>query len=260
METNNNRNPINNLEIIKESFTVFKGRWGSAILASLIANGISLVVTCIISIIPWLFGFTLAFIINQIGDGYSGSRFVWGHRDPSLFFWFLIFLDIILITIVSGRIFVWQNRFMLEIAKGNKPNLLDFTLLIEGLRNMSEIKQTFLTKKGLLKFVAPGLIVTVLYTAIALGYVALIAPGVILSLALAFVPFIMVEEPDLDPVGVFKKSLQQTNGYKGKLFVCMLMLAAIGFLCAIPCGIGLIWYFPFQCIVMAKFYEVHKRN
>ena len=125
---------------------------------------------------------------------------------------------------------------------------------------MSEIKQTFLTKKGLLKFVAPGLIVTVLYTAIALGYVALIAPGVILSLALAFVPFIMVEEPDLDPVSVFKKSLQQTNGYKGKLFVCMLILGAIGFICALTCGIGLILFFPFQSVVMAKFYEVHKRN
>jgi uncharacterized membrane protein len=149
---------------------------------------------------------------------------------------------------------------MLEIAKGNKPNVLDFTLLIDGLRNMSEIKQTFLTKKGLLKFVAPGLIIAILYTANALGYVALIAPGLILSLALAFVPFIMVEEPDLDPASVFKKSLQQTNGYKGKLFVCMLMLGAIGFICALPCGIGLILFFPFQSVVMAKFYEAHKRN
>lgn len=250
METNTGANPKDNLEIIKDSFTVFKDRWGSAILVILIANSISLIISCIVSIIPFLFGYLLSFVL--------GDDFVWGHRSPSIFFYFLVFLDIILITIISGRIFVWQNRFMLEIAKGNKPICIDFTILIDGLRNMSEIKQTFLTKKGRIKFVLPGLIITMLYTTIALGYIALVVPGIILLYALAFVPFIMVEEPELDPINVFKKSFQQTNGFKLKLFICMVMMTPIAVICAIPFGIGLIWFFPFLSVVIAKFYEEHK--
>jgi len=41
-----------------------------------------------------------------------------------------------------------------------------------------------------------------------------------------FVPYIMLSEPDLPATEVLKKSISQTNGYKGKMFLADLIVGA----------------------------------
>ncbi len=54
--------------------------------------------------------------------------------------------------------------------------------------------------------------------AIALGFLALIVPGIILALGLAFVPYLVVER-GLGPIDAIKESWRITKGHKWQLFL-----------------------------------------
>jgi len=48
------------------------------------------------------------------------------------------------------------------------------------------------------------------------------------------------------------------DGYKMKLFWCYVKLIPLAILCALPCGLGLLWFGPYMSFVIAKFYDAHK--
>jgi len=69
-----------------------------------------------------------------------------------------------------------------------------------------------------------------------------------------FVPYIMLAEPDLPATEVLKKSITQTNGYKGKMFLADLIIGAAIVVLTI------IFYFimmiPFIGIVLFAIYYI----
>ena len=88
----------------------------------------------------------------------------------------------------------------------------------------------------------------------------LFIPGIIASLALSQVFFLIADDPKLTASDAIYKSVKIMNGYKWKLFKINLRLFGLAILCIFTLGIGFFWYYPYQCVVLAKFYDDIKNN
>lgn len=81
----------------------------------------------------------------------------------------------------------------------------------------------------------------------------LFVPGVIKSCSYMMAPYLVVQYPEMTVKQALKKSMEMTEGYKGRLFVISLIMAAsvyvVAFvLCCVPMSTllaGLFWIYPF---------------
>jgi len=234
----------NNDEIIKEAREAFKGQWGNVFLAFLLSTLLSAAIGLGISLI-------MAIIYNVLD-------FVFSYRLMELFVVILIIVGAILWLIFQGRFWIWQNSYILRKSRGEDVSYSDFKTIFEGFKNINEIKATLLNKDQLLKNLLPAIILLLTTLSILLGYVLLVIPGIIVSFMLAFVPFIAAEENNINPMDALKKSADMMDGHKMKLFWCYFKLIPLAILCALPCGLGLLWFGPYMSFVKAKFYDAHK--
>jgi uncharacterized membrane protein len=234
----------NNDQIIKEAREAFKGQWGNVFLAfllsSLVSAGIGLGVSLIIAII------------------YNVLDFVFSYRLMELLVVILTVMGAILWLIFQGRFWIWQNNYILRKSRGEDISYSDFKTIFEGFKNINEIKASLLNKEQLLKNLLPAITLLLTTISILLGYALLVIPGIIVSFMLALVPFIAVEEHNINPMDALKKSANMMDGYKMKLFWCYVKLIPLAILCALPCGLGLFWFGPYMSFVIAKFYDAHK--
>ena len=88
-----------------------------------------------------------------------------------------------------------------------------------------------------------------------IGFILLIIPGIIVSLALSQTWFILAENPSMDSYSAVVKSKDMMKGYKWQYFKILLRLMGLFLLCFLTFGIGFLWWAPYQYVVMAKFYE-----
>lgn len=229
----------NNDQIIKDAREAFKGQWGNVflalILSSLVSTGICIGLSSIIAVIY--------FILNFI-------------FDIPLLIYFLF--GAILWLVFQGRLWIWQNRYILRKSRGEDVSYTDFKTIFEGFKNIKEIKASFLNFDQLLKNTLPAITLLLTTTAIFLGYALLIIPGIIVSFMLVLVPFVVAEENNINPMDAMKKSVKLMDGYKMKLFWCYVKLIPLAILCLLPCGLGMIWFGPYMSFVLAKFYDAHR--
>jgi uncharacterized membrane protein len=170
----------------------------------------------------------------------------------------LTVMGAILWLIFQGRFWIWQNNYILRKSRGEDISYSDFKTIFEGFKNINEIKASLLNKEQLLKNLLPAITLLLTTISILLGYALLVIPGIIVSFMLALVPFIAVEEHNINPMDALKKSANMMDGYKMKLFWCYVKLIPLAILCALPCGLGLFWFGPYMSFVIAKFYDAHK--
>ena len=90
--------------------------------------------------------------------------------------------------------------------------------------------------------------------AILAGALLFVIPGIILAFAFSMTFYIMADHRNISPVDALKKSMEMMKGYKLDLFVLFLGLSLLGIACVFTLGIGFFFLFPFQFIVVAKFY------
>lgn len=235
---------MSNDQIIKESRESFKGQWGEVFLTMIISwliNGI-IIGPFIIAIISSIEAiqkrgiFSSEFLISFIG----------------------LLITILLYLLLSGPIWVWKNDFILKKSRGEDVSISSIRKIFSDLLNFKKIeyiKHFFTNKELMFKTFLPTITMLVFTSSILLGYVLLIVPGIILSFMFVLVPFIYVEEKDLQPIEVLKKSKEKMDGQKMKLFWCYINLLPLFLLCVVTCGIGLFWFGPFLQIVSAKFYD-----
>ena len=90
---------------------------------------------------------------------------------------------------------------------------------------------------------------------VAIGYVLLVVPGVILSYSFAMVYFIRIDHPEMGTLESLKESARLMKGHKIQFF--LLQLSFIGWmLLAIMCiGVGSIWVNAYIQTANAIFYE-----
>ena len=90
--------------------------------------------------------------------------------------------------------------------------------------------------------------------AIAIGFVLLIVPGIILSLGLAFVPYLVVER-GLGPIESMKESWRITKGHKWQLALLFLALLGINLLGVLALVVGIFVAVPVTIIAFAHAYR-----
>ena len=90
--------------------------------------------------------------------------------------------------------------------------------------------------------------------AIALGFLALIIPGIILSMGLAFVPYLVVDR-GLGPIEAMKESWRITKGHKWQLLLLFLALLGINLLGILALIIGIFVTVPITMLAFAHAYR-----
>ena len=95
---------------------------------------------------------------------------------------------------------------------------------------------------------------------VAVGFLLLIIPGIIVALMFSQVFFIMGEDNEISAYDALVKSMNMMKGYKWKFFRIALRIIGLAILCIFTLGIGFIWLLPYQNVVYAKFYDDIKNN
>lgn len=83
----------------------------------------------------------------------------------------------------------------------------------------------------------------------------LIVPGVIASMSLFLVPYLVKDYPKLSVVGVLRLSRKMMQGHKMQLFKLQLSFLGWIFLNLLTLGIGSLWLMPYMMTTMAAFYQ-----
>ena len=192
---------------------------------------------------------TISDFMRQARESLSGR---WGLVIGALAIYILVALPLALfgmipcigipiVIAVSGSLMLGISAFYLAIARNEEAEMVMF---LEGFRNL-------LRSVGLY----------ILYAiAVTIGLALLIIPGVLLMLYLAFIWFILADEPKSDIIDVMIKSAAMTDGYKMKLFILYLIFLGLTILSALTLFIGLFWVIPFIYTTWAKIYEDAKAN
>jgi uncharacterized membrane protein len=89
---------------------------------------------------------------------------------------------------------------------------------------------------------------------IALGFVALIVPGIILAMGLAFVSFLVVDK-GLGPMQAIEGSWRITKGHKWQLFLLFLALLGINLLGVLALVVGVVVTAPITLVAFAHAYR-----
>jgi uncharacterized membrane protein len=83
---------------------------------------------------------------------------------------------------------------------------------------------------------------------------ALIVPGIIIAMGLAFVPYLVVER-GLGPVEALKESWRLTKGHKMQIFLLVLALVGINILGLMALVVGVFVTFPLTLLAFAHAYR-----
>ena len=90
---------------------------------------------------------------------------------------------------------------------------------------------------------------------IVLWSLLLFIPGIVKSYAYAMAPFIMAENPDMTARQALRASCELMDGHKAELFYLDLSFIGWGILNLFTMGIGSLWLIPYQNAAHAAFYR-----
>ena len=137
-----------------------------------------------------------------------------------------------------GIIFaIGYTHYILEFVRGKKM----------------EWKETInFAKEHWLNAFLVSLIVTVLT---AIGFALLVVPGIILGIGLTFYQEVFVDNLNLSPMEVVKKSWDLTNGHKMEIFIFVLSFIGWIILGGFTFGILYIWLMPYMLVAETILYE-----
>jgi len=106
--------------------------------------------------------------------------------------------------------------------------------------------------KGFWRYVGTNILVLL---AVLVGLVLLIVPGIIVSIALSFALYLVIDK-GAGPINAFKQSLALTKGNRWKLFLLGLMLAGINILGFLALIIGLMVTIPVSFLASVHAYRL----
>ena len=91
--------------------------------------------------------------------------------------------------------------------------------------------------------------------AVAIGFVLLIVPGIILALMFMFTTFVVIER-ELGPIDAMSESHRLTRGHKWRLFGFVLLLVLINVLGVLALVVGLLVSIPVSTLAVVHAYRV----
>lgn len=249
-----------NSQLKQEALDALDGKWGTAVLVSLI------------------------YIL--ITFSFSGLRYILGNQ-PGLSF--SIQLGALL---VSAPLIVGLAVFSLNVIRNNE---LEVGQLFQGFNNYGNVLITYLlyflilcgwivlaviptflaivivfagslfsasapaniTADTISEFAGNGKYI-VYVLVILVGFFLLLIPAIIASLSYALVPFLLADEPNVGGIKVLRKSKQMMNGYKWKYFLLGLSFIGWMILSVLTLFLGYFVLLPYMYASYARFYEDRK--
>ena len=94
----------------------------------------------------------------------------------------------------------------------------------------------------------------------ALWSLLFVIPGIVKSISYAMAPYILIENPDMQPMDAINASKAMMNGHKMDYFVLMLSFIPWMLLSAITFGIAGIYVFPYMETTFFNFYYYVRGN
>lgn len=108
-------------------------------------------------------------------------------------------------------------------------------------------------KHNYTNFLLAGLLTNIIIAL--LSIVTLGIAGVIFAYAYRMVPYLIKDYPNLSTTEIMRTSRKMMKGYKWNLFLLDLSFIGWAILTILTCGIGLLWFIPYQYTAVAHFYE-----
>ena len=197
--------------------------------------------------------FFISLIILLVGGGHnSGSSSGSSVRNTNIGFDFSfgtfmriggIFLLFIIIRVVVGYLLeVGGRKFFIQASKGD-VNMNYLKLGFDENRYMNIIFTMF--RKSIFIF---------------LWSLLLIVPGIIKSYEYRMVPYLLAENPNINPDRAFELSKIMTDGEKFEIFVLDLSFIGWYLLGALFFGIGGLFVNPYVDATNAELYDIFKRD
>jgi len=132
--------------------------------------------------------------------------------------------------------------------------------MLKGIRGEEfDIEDLFAIRSG--KIIWPAIVASILMgLAIFFGFIALIIPGIILSIMFMFTIYIIIDKKgSIGAVEAMKESARLTKGYRWQLFLLGLLLGLVNLLGLLALIIGLLVSIPVTLITTAYAYEHLKK-
>ncbi|XJZ25666.1 DUF975 family protein [Bacillota bacterium Lsc_1132] len=209
-------------EIKREAKQALKGKWGLAILFSILTLAINSIVPLVMEIL------------------FSGGFGAWSNTDnppvpAQVVSW--------IFTIALSPVIYGYYSVFLDIERSKPVN----------------VKNLFYAFDASIYFKVLGIyFLTTLYTI--LWSFLLIIPGIIKAISYSQVYFIVKDDPEIGVNAAITKSRKMMNGYKGKYFLLLLSFIGWAILGTLTAGIAFLWIVPYYTASLAAFYENLAKN
>ena len=146
----------------------------------------------------------------------------------------------IMVICVSAYIQLGLAVYCIGLYKGDEVNYVTIFSRFNGLK--------------------PIVFILILSVVVALGFILLIIPGIILSLMYSQVFYILADDPDIGAIEAFNKSEKMMRGHKWQLFMLNLEAALYIFAGIFTLFIWWAWLIPRYSVAIAGFYEELKKE
>ena len=139
----------------------------------------------------------------------------------------------IISLIVAGPLAIGAVYFYMKIESGEEANI---NLLFDGFQDF---------KRGLIFHIASTIFII-------LWALLFIIPGIIAAIKYSMGYYLMVENPDMEPMEALRKSSELMDGYKMDFFMFILSFVGWFILSVVTLGIGF--------LMLAPYYQMSKLN
>ena len=224
------------------------GRWGEAIVATLVVMAISIAVSILLNTVlkkvP-IFSLFSVLISAPLAVGLISFmlKFI-NHQEVEIsevFSGFNRLVDSVLLSLLMGLfIFLWMLPFL--IVSG----------ILIGVIFSTVGMNTILL--GVTLPVVMSILTSPIFMVLVVVYIAMIVVITIKSFSYGMSYYILVENPDMRATEALSWSKRITNGHKGRMFYISLSFIGWSILAAIPALLGYIWLMPYISVTMANLY------
>lgn len=143
--------------------------------------------------------------------------------------------------IISGLLMFGYNSYFLKVSRDEEVSY----------------KELFSKTKLLVPYILISLLTFVF---VFLWSLLFIIPGIIAAIGYSFVYLVALDNPELEPMEVLKKSKEMMNGHKMDYFVLQLSFIGWALLGVFTFGILYLWLIPYMQVTNANFYNQLKEK
>ena len=216
-------------ELKQNAKNSLRGKWGSAIVVTILFAGLTFATAFVLSILENIIGIGTLFISQKV-------------EILPLLSLVVSLITSVLELLVIAPLTIGLYSYFLNLSEDNKPSV---ETLFDGF------------KKSFSNSVVMNILITI-YTF--LWTLLFIIPGVIKSYSYSMAFYIMAENPSISAGEAITRSKELMNGHKMELFFLQLSFLGWGILATFTCGIGFLWLVPYMNKTTANFYQSIKQE